>query len=68
MHVASLFPVPAVPELNQLFHEIELNELMQTELGTMTGRPIRIENAGRMHMPDHVKPVAPIDAYECVSR
>ena len=32
MHVASLFPVPAVPELNQLFHEIELNELMQTEL------------------------------------
>jgi hypothetical protein len=47
--------------------EIELNELMQTEEGTMTRRPIRIENAGRMHVPNHVKPVAPIDAYESVA-
>ena len=46
-------------------HRIDLVELLQFQ-GTAI-RPIRIENPGRMHVPDHVKPVAPIDAYECVA-
>ena len=36
-----------VVTIGNVVHEIELNELMQTEEGTMTRRPIRIENAGR---------------------
>ena len=46
-------------------HRIDLVELLQFQ-GTAI-RPIRIENAGRKHVPDHVKPVAPIDAYESVA-
>ena len=48
-------------------HRIDLNELLQIEEGRTAIRPIRIKNAGHMYVPDHVKPVAPIDAYECVA-
>lgn len=53
--------------IGTVVHTIDLNELLQIEEGRTAIRPIRIKDAGQMHVPDHVKPVAPIDAYECVA-